>query len=68
MKEILTKPFAEMSSHEMQIAVKLGRGVLDRERSSPSSVAAYDTLPSKEELLKQIEAEIAAEQSAKSDH
>lgn len=68
MKELLTKPFAEMSTREIQIAAKLGRGVYDRERSSPSSVAAYDALPSKEELLKQIEAEIAAEQAAKSDH
>jgi hypothetical protein len=68
MQELLTKRIEEMSMDEALVAAKLGRMSFDRERSSPSSVAAYDALPSKEELLKQIEAEIAAEQAAKSDH
>jgi hypothetical protein len=54
---LLTKPVAEMTPSEVLIAAKIGRLQFDPNENSAETLKEYDSLPSKEELLKKLESE-----------
>jgi hypothetical protein len=54
---LLTKPVAEMTSEEALKAARIGRLQFDPCENSPETVKYYNSLPTKEQLLKEIELE-----------
>jgi hypothetical protein len=57
MREILTKPVAEMTTEEALLAARAGRLQYLPEENTPESGRNYESLPDKSAILKQIELE-----------